>query len=67
MITHKLINNKHGDGIECLCCGLVSYNINDIMHKYCGFCHMFHEDPIEIKQIIIKQNEKRIWKLKRKL
>lgn len=30
--------------IECVTCGLRSYNQNDIDNKYCGHCHMFHED-----------------------
>ena len=28
--------------ITCPCCGLTSYNLNDIEQKYCGRCHMFH-------------------------
>lgn len=31
--------------IECLRCGMVSHNPNDIDQKYCGNCHKFHEDP----------------------
>lgn len=27
--------------IKCLRCGMVSYNENDIKHKYCGNCHQF--------------------------
>jgi len=30
--------------IRCLVCGRDSFNLNDIEHKYCGFCHKFHED-----------------------
>lgn len=41
-----------GDGksITCNRCGRTSYNLNDVKHKYCGHCHVFHEDqdPSEI-------------------
>lgn len=30
--------------IRCLCCGIISYNINDICQKYCSFCDTFHAD-----------------------
>ena len=30
--------------IQCLLCGLVSYSQADIEGKYCGHCHIFHED-----------------------
>jgi ribosomal protein L37E len=33
-----------GRAIRCLLCGTTSYNPNDIRHRYCGFCHVFHED-----------------------
>lgn len=34
--------------IECLACHLRSYNYNDIMMRYCGNCHAFHDDVAEI-------------------
>ena len=33
-----------GRAILCLVCRQMSYNPNDIEHKYCGFCHQFHSD-----------------------
>lgn len=33
------------EAIECLTCGRVSYNPNDIKNKYCGNCKRFHEQP----------------------
>lgn len=33
-------------GIQCLTCGLISYNPNDIRERYCGACHRFHDDPL---------------------
>jgi len=32
-----------GKAIKCLQCGMTSYNPNDVEHKYCGNCHIFHE------------------------
>ncbi len=29
--------------IECLLCGHVSYNANDVRELYCGLCHVFHQ------------------------
>jgi hypothetical protein len=31
-----------GAAITCLKCGMTSYNPNDILHRYCGNCNMFH-------------------------
>lgn len=33
-----------GHAIKCLTCGRVSHNLNDVKHRYCGYCHTFHED-----------------------
>lgn len=30
--------------IECPQCKMVSYNTNDVEHKYCGNCHQWHAD-----------------------
>lgn len=35
-------DNRGRPGIECLHCGLVSWNINDVDHRYCGNCRQFH-------------------------
>jgi hypothetical protein len=29
--------------ITCFRCGLTSYSLGDVEHKYCGNCHLFHE------------------------
>jgi hypothetical protein len=31
-------------GIRCHTCQRVSFNANDVEQRYCGFCHVFHED-----------------------
>jgi hypothetical protein len=30
--------------IVCPRCGRRSYNVNDIRQRYCGHCHMHHDD-----------------------
>ena len=30
-------------GIRCHTCQCVSYNPNDITHRYCAACHVFYE------------------------
>ena len=37
-------NPEEFDHIKCPKCRGVSYNTNDIKHKYCGHCHEWHED-----------------------
>lgn len=34
------------ESITCHTCNLTSYNVNDIINKYCGHCHVFHDDLI---------------------
>jgi len=37
--------------ITCPQCGMVSYNTNDIEHKYCGNCHEWHEHMLAKKAL----------------
>jgi hypothetical protein len=37
-----------GKSITCLLCGLTSHNPNDVRYLYCGNCHVFHEDMIQL-------------------
>lgn len=37
-------------GIRCHVCGRVSYNHKDIAERYCGACHVFHEDRLMEQQ-----------------
>jgi hypothetical protein len=44
-ITYEINTDAFGNRwIQCLICGLGSYNANDIEQKYCCCCHLFHED-----------------------
>jgi ribosomal protein L37E len=33
--------------ITCHTCGMTSFHPQDILQKYCGKCHKFHEEPKE--------------------
>jgi hypothetical protein len=33
-----------GKSITCLDCGLTSWNPYDVIRRYCGVCHKFHDD-----------------------
>lgn len=37
--------------IQCNQCNMKSYNSNDIEHKYCGFCHDFHDHIAFMRRI----------------
>lgn len=34
-------------GIRCRKCRMTSYNMGDVTERYCGSCHVFHEDREE--------------------
>ena len=36
---------EDGKAIKCLECGLTSWHPEDVRHRYCGFCSVFHETP----------------------
>lgn len=38
-----LIATKGGMAIGCFQCEMVSFNIDDILAKYCSNCHVYHE------------------------
>lgn len=45
MNTYLLGTENNQPYIQCLQCGLKSFNQNDIKYRYCGHCHIFHEYP----------------------
>jgi len=42
LVTHATVPDLNG--IECLICGLTSWNPGDVANRYCVRCHQFHED-----------------------
>jgi hypothetical protein len=37
--------------IRCRLCGALSANLNDVVHRYCGRCHLFHEAVAEARRL----------------
>jgi len=37
-----------GAAIKCLTCNLTSYHPEDVTQRYCGKCHVFHEDVTQV-------------------
>ena len=52
--TYTLGFKRGQSAILCLCCGMSSPNPNDIAEKYCGFCHDWHSEWIEVSQSLQK-------------
>lgn len=44
--TYEVVKAHAGApvAIRCLLCGLSSQNPHDVDHRYCGRCHVFHDD-----------------------
>lgn len=38
---------EDGRSITCLSCGLTSHNAEDVSQRFCGRCHVFHDDAVE--------------------
>ena len=45
-LTYQIILNDAGEGhaIKCLVCDMTSYHPEDVSQRFCGKCHIFHED-----------------------
>jgi ribosomal protein L37E len=41
--------------IKCLTCGRTSHNPHDVEQKYCGHCHVFHEDAAQFRDLYLRQ------------
>ncbi len=52
MITAHFIISEDEQGqqyILCRTCDHRSYHPSDIIERYCGYCHIFHDDRDRIK------------------
>jgi hypothetical protein len=50
MITppYRILTYRGYRGLLCLACNRFSWNINDVKHRYCGFCHVFLNELPEL-------------------
>jgi hypothetical protein len=55
MFTYQL--EEDGQAIRCLLCQRVSHNPHDIRERYCGQCHMFHDDAGLLLGIFAKRTQ----------
>ena len=44
-LTYRI--SLDGKAITCLVCLRTSHNPNDVLYRYCGYCHWFHETENE--------------------
>lgn len=42
--TYIVSRNHLPPSIICLCCGMRSFNSNDIAFRYCVVCHAYHHE-----------------------
>lgn len=41
--TYTILATDYGQAFQCLRCGLISYNDQDVQHHYCANCKLFHD------------------------
>jgi hypothetical protein len=49
-LTTTFLISPDGKSITCHVCGMTSCNANDVLNKFCGRCHVFHEDSARAQQ-----------------
>lgn len=60
---HYIDAKWHFPSITCPRCKMVSYNSNDIEHKFCGNCHEWHEYMNDKKPVNIEEVREAIDKI----
>lgn len=48
-----------GNYFTCPLCGMASYNLNDVRHRYCGRCHVFIADELVLVDADMSEYEAR--------
>lgn len=54
MITYKILDE--GNAIECLKCGKISHNSNDVTNLWCGHCKRYHVEYMTDGEFIDAMN-----------
>ena len=44
-----------GSSITCLGCGMTSHNPTDVAERYCGHCHVFHEQASVVIELLVAE------------
>jgi hypothetical protein len=42
--TYEVFATARGESIRCLLCRRISGHPQDVAFRYCGACHVFHDD-----------------------
>jgi len=42
--TYSIVRINETQAIRCERCQRISYSSGDIAHRYCGHCHVYHDD-----------------------
>lgn len=59
-MNYVLGEDAGGPFIHCLECQTRSHNPNDILHRYCGYCHLFHDAVVTMPDKIIYDKDRRL-------
>jgi hypothetical protein len=49
--------SSDGKGITCCRCGKTSFHEADVANRYCGFCHLFHENANRVEVVIERRED----------
>ncbi len=44
LLGYSLVREGDRTGIRCQTCGFTSWHPEDVRQKYCGNCHVFHDE-----------------------
>jgi hypothetical protein len=64
-VRYLLVTQKTSQGpvtgITCLDCGFTSYHPQDVIHRYCPRCRVFHDDVEWQHEVdaVLKKNKRR--------
>lgn len=60
-LTYRLIGDTSQPpaAIQCLVCGRVSHNPNDVAERYCGYCHVFHNEAARSEDLTNEEDPHR--------
>lgn len=52
------LENAPAETLTCPRCGFTSYNGNDVLNQYCGFCHVWLQDAASLNMMMMSPAER---------
>jgi ribosomal protein L37E len=49
---YTITHGAEGTSITCHRCTLTSYSAGDVKHRYCAYCHVFHDQLDEFERAV---------------